>query len=249
MRFGFKDKYMTNLKSAWFNIFATIVIASLSHCTATSNTLTYDKKVSNASHLKILVLGNSITGAPSHLVNWQDCHGIAASSPQNDYMHFLFNLIQGELHYAPEMKAIDIGEFERNFPSFDLDILDTLRTYNADLILFRIGDNVNSVMALKQHFWDKFEELINFLNTDERKVIICTSSYYPNKSVDAVIRALCEKKCISFIDISYLYNDESTHAYSERTIEDPGISSHPGDKGMQEIADILWSDIKGRLHE
>lgn len=207
----------------------------------------YFKKISNTNNLKILILGNSITGAPSQITNWQDCWGVAASAPEKDFVHLLKGNFVDALKYEPRLVAYNLSGFERNFPTFDLNSLDSLKKYNADLIILRFGDNVLKDMAIKGHFWEKFEELANFINQNENQVIFCTSSYYPNRNVDAIMKAVCEKKEISFIDITSIYYDKSNRASSERNIENSGIGSHPGDKGMRMIADILWENIKVML--
>ena len=47
-----------------------------------------------------------------------------------------------------------------------------------------------------------------------------------------------------FVDNCKLGGDESNYARSERKIEHAGVAGHPGDKGMQAIADTLWSAIQ-----
>ena len=44
-----------------------------------------------------------------------------------------------------------------------------------------------------------------------------------------------------FIDISGLGKDESNYARSERKYSHDGVAGHPGDKGMQSIADAILS--------
>jgi hypothetical protein len=232
-----------------FHVLSTISLWSLFFlsCNLTVGDSIFFKKIANRDNLKILILGNSITGAPAFLEDWKLGGGLAASTPEADYVHILFKYISETLHYEPQMITVSINAWEKNFPVFDLTEWDTLKNFKADLILFRIGDNIQGELAVKAYFWEKFDTLISFFLQNEEQVVLCTSSWYHNKTVDAIMKTVCEKRHISFIDISPLYSDQSNHASSERPIKDWGIGSHPGDKGMRAIADILWKNISSML--
>ena len=58
------------------------------------------------------------------------------------------------------------------------------------------------------------------------------------------MKKVCEDAGDLFIDNDKLGGDESNYARSERKIEHAGVAGHPGDKGMQAIADTLWSAIQ-----
>ena len=49
---------------------------------------------------------------------------------------------------------------------------------------------------------------------------------------------------VLFLDISQLGSDAANFARAERQIEHAGVAGHPGDKGMQALADALWNAIK-----
>jgi len=197
--------------------------------------------------MRILIFGNSITGAPESLENWEYGWGLAASSPDSDYVHLLYAHFKDTLGYAPEMITFDLGDFERHFPAYDYSKLDTLKQFHADLIIFRIGDNINSDMAVESYLWESFGSLLDYVTQNKDQVIICTSSWFTNSTVDAIMRETCAKKQVSFLDISQLINDKSNQASSERPISDPGVGAHPGDKGMREITTALWRVISQML--
>jgi hypothetical protein len=48
----------------------------------------------------------------------------------------------------------------------------------------------------------------------------------------------------TFIDISKLGGDPSNSASSERKIDHAGVAAHPGDKGMQAIANAIFAAIQ-----
>jgi len=49
---------------------------------------------------------------------------------------------------------------------------------------------------------------------------------------------------VTFLDISKLGLDAANYARSERQINHAGVGGHPGDKGMQAVADALWTALK-----
>jgi len=216
-------------------------------CGPSVNSVIFPRQLPNRDNFKILILGNSITGAPELGKNWTEGWGMAASSPQMDYVHVLYNYFQDSLKYGPQMITFNLRKFEDSFPTFDFSELDTLKRFNADLIIFRIGDNINPVMAVDSYLNEKFDTLLQYFSQNDRQVLLCTSCWFSNKTVDAIMREVCRKKQISFIDISSLYNDKSNQASSEREISDPWVGRHPGDKGMNKIADILWENISSML--
>lgn len=212
-------------------------------CSPNGNDRLFIENISNRSNLRILIFGNSITGAPDSIGNWENGWGLAASSPQTDYVHVLYNYFKDSLKYGPELITFDLRYFERNFPAYDFTRLDTLKHFGADLIIFRIGDNIDPNMAVESYLWEKFAALLDYITINKDQVIVCTSCWYTKKTVDAIMREVCIKKQVSFVDINYLFNDKSNQASSERSISDPGVGSHPGDKGMREIANALWRVI------
>jgi hypothetical protein len=223
-------------------LFKSIFFIGLLKCSPLENDISY-KKNPNKNNLKILVLGNSITGAPAAPTDWSNVWGMAASAPQNDYVHILHDYFTDTLKYKPQIIAVSLTAFEHDFPSFDFSSLDSIKTLNADLIVFRIGDNVKDDMAVKDHFWEKFEALLDYFCINDSQVIICTSSWFTNRSVNTMMKAVCRKKNILFVDISPLFIDKSNRASSERYIKDAGVGKHPGDRGMKKIADLLWNTI------
>jgi hypothetical protein len=216
-------------------------------CSPSVNNVWFPKKLSNKDNLKILILGNSITGAPPIGQSWTEGWGLAASSPEKDYVHVLYSYFQNSLAYSPQLITYDLRQFEYNFSSFDFSGLAPLNQFNADLIIIRIGDNIETDISVSSYLWDKFDALLQYLSQNPNQTIVCTSSWYTKITVNTIMREVCRKRQISFIDISYLYDDKSNQASSERAISDKRVGSHPGDKGMKKIADILWENIVNML--
>ena len=52
-----------------------------------------------------------------------------------------------------------------------------------------------------------------------------------------------------YVDVSSLGGDPANAARSERNIDHAGVAGHPGDRGMQAIADALWKAIQQQAIE
>ena len=94
--------------------------------------------------LKILVVGNSITiHGPNTEIGWLGDWGMAASSIENDYVHKLFEKLKqdGKDVY---MRIRQCAFWERNY-IYDnvLSNYDYERDFNADIVIFRLGENIN----------------------------------------------------------------------------------------------------------
>lgn len=87
-------------------------------------------------------------------------------------------------------------------------------------------------------------ELLTDLKHAGNPSIIVRSSFWSNKTKDEILRQACEAAGGVFVDISGLSTDESHYARSERRYAHKGVAAHPGDKGMQAIADALLAAIK-----
>ncbi len=48
----------------------------------------------------------------------------------------------------------------------------------------------------------------------------------------------------TFVSLDGLDRDESNFGRSERSWKHAGVGAHPGDRGMQKIADRIWSAIE-----
>lgn len=219
-----------------------IIFTFLLSCSNLDRNTFYPTMIETSDTLKLVVLGNSITNAPALDQDWTAGWGLSSSTPEKDFVHILHAQLSTFLGYSPYFKTFGIADFERNFNNYNLATLDFLDTIHPDIILLRIGDNIRFDYAIDHKFWNHFENLLNFLQKRSH-LIVCTSSWYYNKSVDDIMRACCNKYKVSFVDISYLASNSNAHAYSERTFDNEAIGSHPGDKGMKDISDIIFNEL------
>jgi len=69
------------------------------------------------------------------------------------------------------------------------------------------------------------------------------SCFWPNKAKDQILKKACQAVGGIFVDIGDLSKDERHYARSERKFAHRGVAAHPGDRGMQAIADAILGAI------
>lgn len=193
---------------------------------------------------KVLFLGNSITlHGPAPDIGWTGNWGMAASSREKDFVHLLVQRITAETKREPEFKVRNIADFERNLTDFA--IKETLKeelAFQADLIILAIGENSGSPKtdAERARFAAALRDLLTELKQHGAPTIFVRSEFWPDAEKDKLLKEACSDAGGVFVDLSSLGGDPTYAASSERQFDHAGVAGHPGDKGMQAIADLIW---------
>jgi len=199
---------------------------------------------------KVLFLGNSITlHGPAPKIGWSGNWGMAASSQEKDYVHLLLERIAKSAGGKPAVMVKNLADFERGLQDFDLkEGLKQELAFNAELIIVAIGENASELKTeeAKAKFREAFVKLLAELKKHRRPTLVVRSCFWANPAKDQIMKQACQDAGGVFVDNSKLGSDESNFARSERKIEHAGVAGHPGDKGMQAIADSIWSAIQNR---
>jgi hypothetical protein len=74
--------------------------------------------------------------------------------------------------------------------------------------------------------------------------VFVRSCFWPNQPKDAILKQACADAGGVFVDIGALGRDAANAARSERRFTHDGVGGHPGDRGMQAIADALLAAMK-----
>lgn len=198
---------------------------------------------------RILFLGNSITRhGPKPEIGWTSDWGMAASARDKDFVHLVTSSISRTAGTAPRVMVRTIAAFERRHATYDLDEeLSEAFEFRADLIIVAIGENVPRLDSKKSkaQFAESFGKLLRRLKADNHPTIVVRSCFWANPTKDEILRQGCLEAGGIFVDIGKLGKDESNYARSERKFPHKGVAAHPGDKGMQAIADAVLAAIKG----
>jgi lysophospholipase L1-like esterase len=203
--------------------------------------------VGHAGTERILFLGNSITlHGPKASIGWTNNCGMAASALEKDYVHILSRAVGTITGTEPVTMVQNIADFEKRYETYDLAQLKRTVEFKADTIIVAIGENVPALTSEegKSKFKASMLKLLTALKGSNNPTILVRSSFWQNKAKDEILKQACAEAGGVFVDISGLSKDESHFARSERSYAHSGVAAHPGDKGMQAIADALLTALK-----
>ena len=199
---------------------------------------------------KVLFLGNSITlHGPLPSIGWSGNWGMAASAEEKDYVHLLTAHIARASGTKPKTMVKNIADFERQHATFDIATgLKTELDFNADIVILAIGENVPGLDTdvAKTNYAAAYNKLLAELKQHGTPSIFVRSCFWPDSAKDEIMKQASVAAGVTFVDIAALGRDPSNAARAERKIEHAGVAGHPGDKGMQGIADALWLAIQKR---
>ena len=122
------------------------------------------------------------------------------------------------------------------------DILDKFndeRAFDADIVVYRLGENVKKDM--KYAFCEKLEAFIDHIAP--RGKVIFTTCFWKNEIVDDGIRDLAAKRGEPCVDIVCTAEDQ----LALESFEHKGVAMHPGDKGMEMIAERVAQAVLAEI--
>jgi len=191
-------------------------------------------------NIKILFLGNSITKhGPAPYLGWYGNWGMAATSEDKDYVHVLINQLK-LIHQNIDFKVENIASWERNF-QYDLSSFTEINNYQPNILIIRLGENVDETYAKANKYQENLEKLIIYYKNTNTDIYI-TNCFWQNTFKDNVQKTVALVNNYNFVDIGSLSTDDLDHAFID--FENAGVANHPSDYGMHNIAQILYYSIQ-----
>lgn len=193
--------------------------------------------------LRILFVGNSITRhAPKAEIGWFNDWGMAASSKENDYVHIVKKLV---LEKSPDATfcICQMSDWEKDYINGEslLHKFEKAREFEADIIIMRLIENCSSKNLKADIFTNEYTKLLDYLNKGNKAKIIITSSFWKHSG------DICLNKIADDISADYIYLGdlgESSDMRADGLFEHKGVAIHPGDKGMEQIAERIYEKLK-----
>ena len=198
----------------------------------------------NPNAFRIMYIGNSITlHEVKPDIGWYFNHGMAASKPENDYVHITNGLIEKFLKKPVSSLVYNAADFEReyNVPIMSSKLIEQAKKFKPEIIFFRIGENVYKdnldISAVKLAFKNLITELSKIC-----KRIIITSLFWYFEPLDIMLKELADEFKYEYVYIADLGYKKSCQAIGK--FEHKGIQHHPGDLGMKKIAKRIFRQFK-----
>ena len=207
-----------------------------------SQFVTYEGK--EGGNLKVMFVGNSITRhAPKEDIGWFGNWGMAASKKENDYVHRVMAYIQ-EKNPDASFCIVQAAEWERSYYDFDYDkYFAPAKDFCPDIIICGLSENVPWENFDKTTFAEALHKLATYLKGEkENCLLIQGSGVYMNDEKDEAFKLYTEKYNIPYVSMYDISKDKSNLAIG--LFEHDGVQIHPGDKGMQVMAERYIEVLK-----
>lgn len=195
---------------------------------------------------RILFVGNSITlHGRKPDIGWFADHGMAASAPEKDYVHLVMSALQT---CAPSAAfcICQAAEWERRYREGEqvLPLYAAARAFAPDILILRIIENCPGKDFDSETFKLQLKNLLAYLTPKPGARILLTTGFWRHPG-DAAIEALGREEGYPVISLGDLGEQEEMKAIG--LFEHDGVANHPGDRGMQAIADRLLTVLKPLL--
>ena len=196
----------------------------------------------NGKGVRVLFVGNSITRhAPSPAIGWaRDC-GMAATAVEKDYVHLLM-----QKYRKTDPDAVfcvcQVADWERNYRtgSETYPLFAAARNFRADIIFFRFIENCPRKEFDGEVFKREYAAFIDYLNPTGKAKVVLSSGFWKHEG-DGVIWTVGVERGYPFVDLGDLGESDEMKAIG--LFEHTGVANHPGDCGMEAIAERLWNAL------
>lgn len=196
-------------------------------------------------NIRIMFVGNSITKhdvLPE--IGWNESYGMAASQKENDYVHLLMKKVDEKADAA--YCICQVAQWERNYKNGEKELpeFEEARDFEADLIVMRAVENCPEDEFDGEEFKNEYKRLIQYLDKTGKAKVIITTSFWRHIADNAIVETA--------LDMSYPYlyfgdMGERDEMMAIGLFEHKGVQIHPGDRGMEEIAERIWSVMKNYI--
>ena len=194
--------------------------------------------------LRIMFVGNSITRhGVLERIGWFWDWGMAASSKEKDYVHQVISKVR-ETQPESVFCICQVADWERKYVegNYDFSVFESARNFNADIIVMRLIENCPKVEDGNfEPFIKAYGELVSYLNPENKAKILITTGFWKHTCDDG-IREYARREDLDLVELGDLGELDEMKAIG--LFEHHGVSIHPGDLGMQHIADRIYDGIQ-----
>lgn len=219
---------MNSIKKALFLLMSLMLLSY-------SNDVEDKKDKTDKKDIKVLIVGSSILRhSPAPNIGWYGDWGMAATSPDKDFLHVYDKLLQVSDRYNyVQVNYKNISVWENDF-KYNLNEFVDITSTTYDVLIVRLGENVTNVAE----YHDALINMINFFKSPKTKVII-TGIVWENNTKENIQKQIAIDNGYSYVP----FEDFRSHPanYSWGLFENKGVAAHPSDLGMQNIGELLYN--------
>ena len=210
--------------------------------------------VKSSNYNKVLLLGNSLLLG----LNTDGSHGapfgMTASDSKHDWAYLLTEKLKvkspsvtvKKLHDA-KFEQAESDSASESYISNEFAAADK----NNDLVIIQIGDNVNTTLR-HQTFRNNFSKLIRAIRTNNPTAdIIVAGAWFNGGGIESWLQSQAKPLNYTFVPLSDLCTSANMATVGDTITFDDGtqttvtstIRTHPGNKGMQAIANRIYDSL------
>lgn len=192
--------------------------------------------------IRIMFVGNSITrhGVASNL-GWHWDWGMAASAKEKDYVHRVIASVQ-KVRPDACFCICQVADWERKYKTDDesLPLFEAAAEFCPDIIVMRLIENA----TVRDEDWGTFKaafgRLIRYLDRGNKAKVLITTGFWKHAG-DGALRQFAEENGLPLVELGDLGELDEMKAVG--LFEHKGVAAHPGDLGMEQIANRIMDVI------
>ncbi len=199
-----------------------------------------------------LAVGNSITlhGLADY---WWGEWGMVASTKESDYVNRIVSALENEMRDEEIVNAAynySVWEVQSHDRAQTWEFLDQYLFPGIDLITVQLSENCSDLTTFQSDFAALLDHIMEKCGADVLLIVI--DDFWSDEKSE-IKRTVCEDMGITFVDLSDIRGKAQyqaglgTTVYSDEgkanLIEHEGVASHPGDFGMEVIAQRVFEKV------
>ena len=165
------------------------------------------------------------------------------TNPMKEDMEFV-NSIKEDVAYCICQVAAWEMQYKDGTDSMS-HLYESAREFQADIIVLRFIENCSVVEFDADIFKTELGKLLLYLNPTNQAKIVITTSFWRHLCGDDAIRDFAKEHNITLVEIGDLGERDDMKAIG--LFEHDGVANHPGDLGMEKIAERIYEKLEQYL--
>lgn len=188
--------------------------------------------------IRIAFFGNSITAHdPDPTIGWYWYHGMAATQPDQDYVHQVQLGMAAALGVVPEIEIVS-GDINRHWDASDvdgrtMDMDTTVAEFDPTIVVVAMGDN--ATLDTPSADWLRIYRQIVAWTPGARTRIAVGLWATPSDVREQIVQQVAAETGMIYVPISDLHVVGVTDGTPSNFLHG-GVRWHPGNEGMRLIA-------------